>query len=156
MKKLLIVTALTVCLTLNSKIIRAGCIAYGTYAGECNALEYEYAQDFYYGTYDGSIYLRAWGTVAPDGPYGDNNVTLIADYPSSSGTGPWPSYTSGQWTVVITYMDFYSDLQSGGDEVVTNQYDYSRLAGPITLTAISTFTPGVGMNICRGGILASW
>jgi hypothetical protein len=149
MKKILIVTVLTVCLTLNTKIIRAGCISYGI-AGECTVTENEYAQDSYYGMYDGTIFLRAWGTVAPDGPYGNNNVTLVADYPSSSNTGPWPSYTSGQWTVVITYTD------SGGDEAATNQYDYNRLAGPITLTAISTFSMGVGMNICRGGIFASW
>jgi len=159
MKKLLIVTVLTVCLTLNAKIIRAGCITYGStpYAGECNAMEYEYAQDYYYAMYDGNTYLRAWGLVTEDGPNGNNNVTLIANDPSSA-PGPWPSYTQGTWTVVVSNMSYPSDLQSGGDEVVTNQYDPYRTSGQITLTAISTFaSSGWGYrNLCRGGVLASW
>lgn len=162
MKKTIILTALTVCLTLNAKTILANCITHASNVfinggGECNVLENGFESDTWYASSSNYLYLRAWGIITEGGPYSNNNVTLTAQYPSTNPS-PWPTYITGYWSVVITNMDFPSDLQSGGDEVVTNQYDYYRTPGDITLTASSSYTASGydARRLCRGGILATW
>ena len=154
MKKLLILTVLTVCLTLNAKTTLAGC---GTISSgiECTVEENEYAEDTWYQEGSSYTHLKAWATITADGAYAYNNVTVMAYYWATGGS-PWPSYMTGYWAVLISNNDSSTNLQTNGGYVETNQYDNSRVSWYITLQASSTYTPTASGNLCRGGISMDW
>lgn len=161
MKKLLILTVLTVFLLFMAQVSRAGCSIYATpYIGsiQCDVIEGEYASDTYTTNFSSGLYLSVWATVSYDGPNEANNVTFSAYWATSSPTGLWPSNTPGQWTVIIGYTQSWAHLISMGDQAGYSVNDPYRQSGDVTVSALSTFddTPWMSNDVSRGGIQAAW